>query len=113
LEAGVRANGIERGFDGKFGHGERTLFVGLFKGIKSFGLLAKLGIESRGANGRVVGFGWIDGESREIEELLPVALRAARGLRNLKAQGLIERRTLSGTEKEQPVFVPQYLYPGI
>ena len=38
---------------------------------------------------------------------------AARGLRNLKAQGLIERRTLSGTEKEQPVIVPQYLYPGI
>jgi len=27
--------------------------------------------------------------------------RAARDLRNLKAQGLIERRTLSGTEKEQ------------
>ena len=30
LEAGVGANGIEGGFDGKFGHGERTLIEGLF-----------------------------------------------------------------------------------
>ena len=30
LEAGVGANGIEGGFDGKFGHRERTLIEGLF-----------------------------------------------------------------------------------
>ena len=30
LEAGVGANGIEGGFDGEFGHRERTLIEGLF-----------------------------------------------------------------------------------
>jgi len=51
LEAGVGAKGIEGGFDGEFGHGESPLFVGLFKGIQGLGLLSKLGIENRGAEG--------------------------------------------------------------
>ena len=79
LETWVFAKGIEGGFDGEFGHGERTLIEGLFEGIQSFGFLTKLDIENRGAKRRVVGFGWIDGELREFEELLPVTLRAAGG----------------------------------
>ena len=85
LETWVFAKGIEGGFDGEFGHGERTLIEGLFEGIQSFGFLTKLDIENRGAKRRVVGFGWIDGELREFEELLPVTLRAAGG------QGVAER----------------------